>query len=145
MRMAAVTATLAGKVGGAVQQASRNRAAGWWHGPHMAATRYYRTYPAGRSHPRSQRCSGRIPLSSQFDQLKDQPPSSKRVIVLNKMDLANGAEVKEWMSYMEHQKQICYGVNSHNRDNIKKVIIACFLYLRNPISLLWIEVGLLSE
>ncbi|XP_031392023.1 DAR GTPase 2, mitochondrial isoform X2 [Punica granatum] len=64
----------------------------------------------------------RIPLSSQFDQLKDQPPSSKRVIVLNKMDLANGAEVKEWMSYMEHQKQICYGVNSHNRDNIKKFL-----------------------
>ncbi|OWM83637.1 hypothetical protein CDL15_Pgr004066 [Punica granatum] len=124
--MAAVTAILAGKVGGAVQQASRNRAAGWWYDPHMAAA----SRAIAERTPlvdlilevRDARVGYHIPLSSQFDQLKDQPPSSKRVIVLNKMDLANGAEVKEWMSYMEHQKQICYGVNSHNRDNIKKFL-----------------------
>ncbi|KAK4748043.1 hypothetical protein SAY87_014629 [Trapa incisa] len=28
----------------------------------------------------------------------------------------------EWISYMEHHKQICYGVNSHNEKSIHKFL-----------------------
>lgn len=43
------------------------------------------------------------------------------------------------MSYMEHQKQICYAVNSHNAKNIKQVSLVRFLALRNPISVMYIK------
>ncbi|PKI41780.1 hypothetical protein CRG98_037815 [Punica granatum] len=104
--MAAVTAILAGKVGGAVQQASRNRAAGWWYDPHMAAASRAIAERTPLVDLILEVRDARIPLSSQFDQLKDQPPSSKRVIVLNKMDLANGAEVKFLNFLQAHMRQL---------------------------------------
>ncbi|XP_010662217.1 DAR GTPase 2, mitochondrial isoform X2 [Vitis vinifera] len=70
------------------------RAAKTWFSPHMAAA----------SRAVSERIplvdlvlevrDARIPLSSEYDQLRNFPSSSKRIIVLNKMDLANRLEIK---------------------------------------------------
>ncbi|RVW39319.1 DAR GTPase 2, mitochondrial [Vitis vinifera] len=99
------------------------RAAKTWFSPHMAAA----------SRAVSERIplvdlvlevrDARIPLSSEYDQLRNFPSSSKRIIVLNKMDLANRLEIKEWMRYFEQQNCISFGVNSHNKDNIKEVTL----------------------
>ncbi|CBI38545.3 DAR GTPase 2, mitochondrial isoform X1 [Vitis vinifera] len=98
------------------------RAAKTWFSPHMAAA----------SRAVSERIplvdlvlevrDARIPLSSEYDQLRNFPSSSKRIIVLNKMDLANRLEIKEWMRYFEQQNCISFGVNSHNKDNIKECL-----------------------
>ncbi|XP_030961751.1 DAR GTPase 2, mitochondrial isoform X5 [Quercus lobata] len=41
---------------------------------------------------------------------------------MNKMDLANRSQIKEWKRYFEQQNCISYGVNSHNKENIKELL-----------------------
>ncbi|KAK9273079.1 hypothetical protein L1049_017886 [Liquidambar formosana] len=115
------TATIARRLGAALTKMAGNKAAGWYT-PHMAAA----------SRAIAERISlvdlileirdARIPLSSEFEQLRNYPSSSRRIIVMNKMDLANRSELKEWMRYFEQQNCIAYGVNSHNKENIKEFL-----------------------
>ncbi|XP_059442686.1 uncharacterized protein LOC132174933 isoform X2 [Corylus avellana] len=64
----------------------------------------------------------KIPLSSEYEQLRNYPSSPRRIIVMNKMDLANRSQMKEWIRYFEQQNCISYGVNSHNKENIKQFL-----------------------
>ncbi|GKD63608.1 DAR GTPase 2, mitochondrial [Tanacetum coccineum] len=64
----------------------------------------------------------RIPLSSEYGQLRYFPSSSRNIIVLNKMDLACRSKTKEWMDYFKAQNYIPYAINSHNKDNIKEFL-----------------------
>lgn len=41
---------------------------------------------------------------------------------MNKTDLANRSQLKEWTKYFEQQKCISYGVNSHNKEDVKKFL-----------------------
>ncbi|XP_049363860.1 DAR GTPase 2, mitochondrial isoform X2 [Solanum verrucosum] len=63
-----------------------------------------------------------IPLSSACELIKHHSPSSRRIIILNKTDLANQIQLKEWLKYFEEQKCLVFGVNSHNKDNIKELL-----------------------
>uniref|UniRef100_A0A803PSX0 Uncharacterized protein n=1 Tax=Cannabis sativa TaxID=3483 RepID=A0A803PSX0_CANSA len=63
----------------------------------------------------------RIPLSSEYELLRKFNSSSRRIVVLNKIDLANRSQTKEWLSYFEQNNCICYGVNAHNKDSIRQV------------------------
>lgn len=64
----------------------------------------------------------RIPLSSEYELLRDFPALSKRIVVMNKIDLADQTQVKGWMRYFEQQNCIPYGVNSHNKDSVKGLL-----------------------
>ncbi|XWS65727.1 hypothetical protein CRYUN_Cryun05aG0138500 [Craigia yunnanensis] len=64
----------------------------------------------------------RIPLSSEYELLRNFPNPSRRIVVMNKMDLTNPTQIKEWMRYFEQQNCISYGVNSHNKDNVKGLL-----------------------
>ncbi|KAA3471870.1 DAR GTPase 2, mitochondrial isoform X3 [Gossypium australe] len=64
----------------------------------------------------------RIPLSSEYELLRDFPALSKRFVVMNKIDLADQTQVKGWMRYFEQQNCIPYGVNSHNKDSVKGLL-----------------------
>ncbi|TYI68798.1 hypothetical protein E1A91_D08G111400v1 [Gossypium mustelinum] len=64
----------------------------------------------------------RIPLSSENELLRDFPALSKRIVVMNKIDLADQTQVKGWMRYFEQQNCIPYGVNSHNKDSVKGLL-----------------------
>lgn len=138
------------EIGTAVKQASKKRGGGGeWYGPHMAAASRaiadriplvdivleIRDARVGKLYPTLSisfiQCSIKclteiyylvqIPFSSQFDHLRNLPLPSKRIVVLNKMDLANPAQLKEWINYLDRQNCVSFGVNSHNKDNVKQV------------------------
>ncbi|KAF7825942.1 DAR GTPase 2, mitochondrial [Senna tora] len=93
-----------------------------WYSPHMAAA----------SRAISERIplvdlivelrDARIPLSSELEILRNYPTSSRHIVVLNKMDLADRSKSQEWMKYLRERNFISYGVNSHNKENIKKFL-----------------------
>ncbi|KAJ6882261.1 DAR GTPase 2 [Populus alba x Populus x berolinensis] len=98
-----------------------------------AKSEWYSLHMAASSHAIAQRIplvdfilevrDARIPLSSHCQLLSNFPPSSlRRIIVMNKTDLANRSQLKEWTKYFEQQNCISYGVNSHNKDNVKKFL-----------------------
>ncbi|KAK1273359.1 hypothetical protein QJS04_geneDACA012107 [Acorus gramineus] len=82
----------------------------------------------------------RIPLSSAFEPPKGvySSPSFKRVIVLNKADLADRSQTDEWMSYFEEQNCVCLKVNSHNKNSMEKVFEYGALLLR----MVWLMISL---
>lgn len=95
-----------------------------WHTPFMAAA----------SHAVSQRITSvdfvldirdaRIPLSSECELLRrlSSSSSSRRIIVLNKVDLASRSGAKEWISYFKQGNKPAFSVNSHNKDNIQEFL-----------------------
>lgn len=98
-----------------------------------AKSEWYSLHMAAASHAIAQRIplvdfilevrDARIPLSSHCQLLSNFPPSShRRIIVMNKTDLANRSQLKEWTKYFEQQNCISYGVNSHNKENVKKFL-----------------------
>ncbi|KMT16686.1 hypothetical protein BVRB_3g049700 [Beta vulgaris subsp. vulgaris] len=66
----------------------------------------------------------RIPLSSECELLKrlSSSSSSRRIVVLNKVDLAGRSYVKDWLRYFERENFPAFGVNSHNKDNIQEFL-----------------------
>ncbi|XP_024010134.1 DAR GTPase 2, mitochondrial isoform X2 [Eutrema salsugineum] len=63
----------------------------------------------------------RIPLSSEYELLRKFPPlPSKRILVLNKMELADPLELNKWMDYFEQRNYLSYAVNSHNKECVKQ-------------------------
>ncbi|XP_009791129.1 DAR GTPase 2, mitochondrial [Nicotiana sylvestris] len=115
-------ASLVQKIGNAIKEVARNKGSTWWYTPHMAA--------ASRSIAERiplvdlvlEVRDARIPLSSKCELIKNLSPSSRRIIILNKTDLANHIQLKEWLKYFEQQKCLVFGVNSHNKDKIKELL-----------------------
>ncbi|CAK7349255.1 unnamed protein product [Dovyalis caffra] len=98
-----------------------------------AKSGWYTLHMAAASHAIAQRIpladfilevrDARIPLSSHYQLLSNFPPSSLRhIIVMNKTDLANRSQLEEWTKYFEQQNCISYGVNSHNKVNVKEFL-----------------------
>ncbi|KAJ7970201.1 DAR GTPase 2, mitochondrial [Quillaja saponaria] len=119
------TATLARRIGTAIKTAARNKGLtreGPWYTPHMAAASRAILERLPLVDLILEVRDARIPLSSAYEALRKYPSSSRKIIVLNKMDLANQAELKAWMKLFDQQNFISYGVNSHNKDNIKEFL-----------------------
>ncbi|KAL5709117.1 hypothetical protein ACHQM5_019839 [Ranunculus cassubicifolius] len=97
------------------------KAASTWFNPHMAAA----------SHAILERIplvdvivevrDARAPISSKYQHTRNLP-SSRRIIVLNKTDLANRLQTQEWLGHFLDRNCLCYGMNSHNKDNIKEFL-----------------------
>ncbi|XP_043816285.1 short integuments 2, mitochondrial isoform X2 [Manihot esculenta] len=62
----------------------------------------------------------RIPLSSAHKDLQPQLSSKRRVIALNKKDLANPNIMHKWVSYFDSCKQDCIPINAHSKSSVKK-------------------------
>ncbi|KAK6924913.1 GTP binding domain [Dillenia turbinata] len=116
------TASFARRLGSAIKKAVKNKGSAWLS-PHMVAA----------SRAISERIplvdlilevrDARIPLASGYEQLRYFPSSSsRRIIVLNKADLADRIQTQEWMEYFEKQNSISYAVNSHNKESVKKFL-----------------------
>ncbi|KAF2321803.1 hypothetical protein GH714_002880 [Hevea brasiliensis] len=110
---------LASEIGNTINKAASNREKGWYT-PFMAAA--------------SRAIAERIPLvdfilevrdartlSSECQLLTNHLPCSRRIIVMNKMDLANRSHLKDWIKYFEQRNCISYVINSHNKENVKKI------------------------
>lgn len=73
-------------------------------------------------------------MSSEYELLrKFSPLPSKRIIVLNKMELADPLELKKCIDYFEERNYLSYAVNSHNKDCVKQVtfypiVVSIFIF-----------------
>ncbi|KAL2478270.1 DAR GTPase 2 [Forsythia ovata] len=115
-------ASLVQKLGKAVKQVAKNKGSNWWYTPHMAAASRAITERIPLVDFFLDVRDARIPLSSECEQLRNFLPSSRHIIVLNKIDLANRSLTKEWMSFFKESKCLAFGVNSHNKENIKEFL-----------------------
>ncbi|GMH21626.1 hypothetical protein Nepgr_023468 [Nepenthes gracilis] len=114
-------ATLAGRVGSALRNAAGIKQATWYT-PFMAAA----------SRAIAERIplvdfvldvrDARIPLSSECEHLRCLSASSRRIVVMNKMDLACREHTKEWIRFFDRENYVAYGINSHNKDDIKEFL-----------------------
>ncbi|XP_077235274.1 P-loop containing nucleoside triphosphate hydrolases superfamily protein isoform X2 [Tasmannia lanceolata] len=116
------TAALGRRVGAAVKEAAAKEGWGWFT-PHMAATSRAILDRIPMVDFTLEIRDSRIPFSSAYEYGCRFPSSSKRMIVLNKIDLADRAQTLKWIKHFEEHNCICYGVNSHNKDNIKEARI----------------------
>ncbi|KAL6502300.1 hypothetical protein OROHE_024578 [Orobanche hederae] len=110
------------EIGKAARAVAKGKGSRWWYTPHMAAASRAIAERIPLIDLVVEVRDARIPLSSEYMQLSKFPSSSNHVIVLNKMDLANRSQTKEWMIFFQEQKCMVFGVNSHNRDNIKEFL-----------------------
>ncbi|KAK7814613.1 dar gtpase 2, partial [Quercus suber] len=85
----AATAILARQIG-----ALATKGGGGWYGPHMAAASRAIAERLPLVDLVLEIRDARIPLSSEYEQLRNYPSSSRRIIVMNKMDLANRSQIK---------------------------------------------------
>ncbi|CAB4299673.1 unnamed protein product [Prunus armeniaca] len=118
------TATLARQIGRAITKATNSTGPGrnGWFSPHMAAASRAIAERIPLVDLVLEVRDARIPLSSACDQLRNYTSSSKRIIVMNKMDLANHSQLKDWMKYFEQKNYISYGVNAHNKESIQQLL-----------------------
>ncbi|OVA01291.1 GTP binding domain [Macleaya cordata] len=115
------TATFARTLGAAVKTAGAKKESGWFS-PHMAAASRAILDRIPLVDFTLEIRDARIPISSRYEYMRKFPSSSKHIIVLNKMDLADRSQTREWVKHFEEQNCICYGINSHNKDNIRQFL-----------------------
>ncbi|CAH1441015.1 unnamed protein product [Lactuca virosa] len=101
---------------------SESKSSSWWYNHHMRAASRAILERIPLVDLVLEVRDARIPMSSEYAQLRKFPSSSKNIIVLNKMDLASRSKTKEWMEYFKELNYIPYAINSHNKDNIKEFL-----------------------
>ncbi|XP_052171958.1 short integuments 2, mitochondrial isoform X2 [Diospyros lotus] len=63
-----------------------------------------------------------IPLSSANEDLQPMLSGKRRVIALNKKDLANPNIIHKWIRYFDTCKQDCLPINAHSKSSVKKLL-----------------------
>lgn len=63
----------------------------------------------------------RVPISSQNPEVKKLAGQKPRIMVFNKVDLADPRETKKWTTYFKNQGYVVAEVNSANGNGIKKI------------------------
>ncbi|XP_073038732.1 DAR GTPase 2, mitochondrial isoform X1 [Primulina eburnea] len=120
--MMAATASLIQKIGEAVKQVAANRGSDWWYTPHMAAASRAIAERLPLVDIILEVRDSRIPWSSEYGQLRKLTPSARHIIVLNKKDLANRYQTKEWLRFLKEHNCSSFAVNSHNKENVQEFL-----------------------
>ncbi|XP_057982073.1 short integuments 2, mitochondrial isoform X2 [Malania oleifera] len=68
----------------------------------------------------------RIPMSSAHRDLQPFLSGKRRVIALNKKDLANPNIMHKWINYFESCNHDCLSINAHSKGSVKKVKLVEF-------------------
>lgn len=110
------------RLGAAVRELGLKKGAGVWYGPHMAAAERAILERVPLVDLVVEVRDARLPFTSAFESLRKRICSHKHMIVLNKMDLANRSLTEIWVKHFRSQNCLCYGVNAHNKDNIKELL-----------------------
>ncbi|CAA2979780.1 short integuments 2, mitochondrial [Olea europaea subsp. europaea] len=76
----------------------------------------------------------RIPLSSANEDLQPVLSGKRRVIALNKKDLANPNIMHRWIHYFDSRKQDCFSINAHSKSSVKKLLDLVEFKLKEVIS-----------
>lgn len=64
----------------------------------------------------------RIPISSRNPDIKQIIGNKKKIIVLNKCDLADNVQNKKWVKYFEDKGQTCVLTDSNSGEGIQEVL-----------------------
>lgn len=64
----------------------------------------------------------RIPLSSANQDLQQHLSCKRRLIALNKKDLANPNIMHKWIHYFDSCKQDCIPINAHSKSSVNKLL-----------------------
>ncbi len=64
----------------------------------------------------------RIPIASRNPIISELAKDKKRIIVLNKKDLADSKKTKKFVKYFEKKGYLCIEVNSSDKNDIKKIV-----------------------
>lgn len=64
----------------------------------------------------------RIPLSSANEDLQPLLSGKRRVIALNKKDLANPNFMHKWVDYFDSCKQDCLPINAQSKSSVRKLL-----------------------
>lgn len=64
----------------------------------------------------------RIPLSSANQDLQPMLSGKRRVIALNKKDLANPNIMHRWIRYFDSCKQDCLAINAHSKTSVQQLL-----------------------
>ncbi|CAO2831703.1 unnamed protein product [Amaranthus hypochondriacus] len=75
----------------------------------------------------------RIPLSSKNEELQSLLSGKRRLIALNKKDLANPNILPKWMRYFESCKEDCLSINAHSKSSVQKLLELVELKLKEVI------------
>ncbi|KAM0928077.1 hypothetical protein ACQ4PT_002258 [Festuca glaucescens] len=75
----------------------------------------------------------RIPLSSANEDLQPVLAAKKRILALNKKDLANPNIMNMWLDHFESCKQDCISINAHSSNSINQLLGLVELKLREAI------------
>ncbi|XVF56169.1 hypothetical protein PTKIN_Ptkin06aG0095900 [Pterospermum kingtungense] len=76
----------------------------------------------------------RIPFSSAHQDLQPQLSAKRRIIALNKKDLANSNVLNKWVCYFDSCKQDCLPINAHSRSSVRKLLELVEFKLKEVIS-----------
>ncbi|KAK9159608.1 hypothetical protein Syun_005949 [Stephania yunnanensis] len=76
----------------------------------------------------------RIPASSVHGDLQPVLSSKRRLIALNKKDLANPNIMNKWIRHFDSRSEDCLLINAHNRNSVKKLLDLAELKLKEVIS-----------
>ncbi|GAB2297861.1 hypothetical protein Dimus_031947 [Dionaea muscipula] len=114
-------ATFALRVGSAVQRVATMKQVSWYTNFMEAASRAIAERMSLVDFVIDVR-DARIPLSSECELLRCFSSSSRRIVVMNKVDLAKRTLVKEWIRHFERENCVAYGINSHNKDEIQEFL-----------------------
>lgn len=76
----------------------------------------------------------RIPLSSKNEELQPLLAGKRRVIALNKKDLANPNIMHRWIRYFDSVEQDCLTINAHSRSSVQKLLDLVEYKLKEAIS-----------
>eukprot|EP00252_Welwitschia_mirabilis_P025733 TRINITY_DN8170_c0_g1_i1.p1 TRINITY_DN8170_c0_g1~~TRINITY_DN8170_c0_g1_i1.p1 ORF type:complete len:368 (-),score=70.26 TRINITY_DN8170_c0_g1_i1:424-1527(-) len=75
----------------------------------------------------------RIPMASAHADLQEILSKKRRIIVLNKKDLANPNVINNWTRHFLAQKQSCVSANSHSRSDIRELLSRVEIKLKDAI------------
>ncbi|KAL8142964.1 hypothetical protein V2J09_015996 [Rumex salicifolius] len=76
----------------------------------------------------------RIPLSSANGDLQSMLAGKRRLIALNKKDLANPNVMHKWIHHFESGNQDCIAINAHSKSSVRKLLDLVELKLKELIS-----------
>ncbi|XWS59104.1 hypothetical protein CRYUN_Cryun08bG0093400 [Craigia yunnanensis] len=76
----------------------------------------------------------RIPFSSANQDLQPQLSAKRRIIALNKKDLANSNVLNKWVRYFGSCKQDCLPISAHSRSSVRKLLELVEFKLKEVIS-----------
>ena len=64
----------------------------------------------------------RIPISSRNPDLNKMVKNKKKIIILNKSDLADDTQTKKWKEYLTKKDTIAISMNSLNNNRVNEII-----------------------